>query len=178
MPEFIFRDKSTTSLDHCPRCQASCLRKCGGGLTSFCVPRCYSPVFPASRFDGIGRFADQGWWCKCCFQQVFEALPRTSQLWVREVAAVAGTWWVNTRYPQPSMASIAGRALSSASLKTKTGRLWVSPSDSTDQRMKVCSGRDWIVAGIDPNYAGNKNDSKIYALTVDLASLLPAEGRT
>jgi len=84
---------------------------------------------------------------------------------------------VNTRYSQPEMASIAGRALSRASSETNTGRLWVSPSDMTDQRMKVCSGRDWIVAGIDPNYAGNKNDSKIYALTVDLASLLPSEIR-
>ena len=173
MPQFVFRDPTTTKLEYCPRCRAACQNQCGGGSHSFCVPRSYSPVYPAARFDGIGRFADQGWWCKCCFQQVFHAMPARSQVWVREVAEVAGTWWVNNRYEQSAMASIAGRALSSASLKTGTGRLWVEPSNPKNQQMKVCSGRDWIVAGIDPNYAGNANNSKIYSLTVDLASLLP-----
>lgn len=173
MPSYVFRCPKITTLDYCPRCQAGCQQACKGGFDSYCVPRSYSSVYRRSS-DGIGKYADQGWWCKCCFVQVFDALPLESQKWIREVAKVAGSWWPNTIYPQPEMARLTSR-LTEASKTTKTGRLWLDPSDECNQKMESCSGGDWIVAGIDPGYGGNEHPYKIYSLTKDLASLIPKE---
>lgn len=88
---------------------------------------------------------------------------------------MAGSWWPNTIYSQPEMANLAGHPLTRASQATGTGRLWIEPSDECNQRMKSCSGGDWILAGIDPGYGGNEHPYKIYSLTKDLASLIPKE---
>lgn len=173
MPTYVFRCTKKTTLDFCPRCQAGCQNECRGVKISYCVPRSYSPVYPLSK-GGI-RYTDFGWWCECCFVQVFVALPPATQEWIREVARKAGSWWVNETYNQAQMAQIAGVELSNASKKTKTGRLWSNPDNECDQSMTTSDGADWIVADIDPKYGGNEESTKIYSLTKELASLIPKE---
>ena len=165
---FTFRCPKTTSLDHCPRCQSGC-EKCDGANASYCVPRSYSNEY--KRGPNGWRYADQGWWCQCCFQQVFDKCNRATQDWLREVASVANSWWLNTDYEQKDMAALT-KEVTKAAKSLKLGRAWVSPNEC-DQTMKFVEGGDWLMAGIDPDYGPNDRNKKVYALTKELAALIP-----